>query len=250
MSRTYADATEWAKDVDASEPHDLSAVDEVVLQCAPVTLMRLKLADDRPLTQRVRGGATTVLGILALVGPIAALTAWWDGRIWIPNGSYVRTFETSFDLDYAVPVTAIGFLLGIGLQLAFVIEWWRIGRPRDRFVPGFSGAIGVCAVATLWMALRNDEAAALGSNLYLVPVVGAIVLGVGIVTLFGLAAGSEAKPRVDVTTLPPEAVELLLDERRSALKVLARRGMLENGEIETLAARPLGTSAPGEGDGP
>lgn len=248
MSRAYADATEWAKDVDASEPHDLRAVDEVVLRCAPVTLMRLELADERTFTGRVRGGLTAVFGILALAGPVAALTAWWDGRIWVPNGSYVRTFEANFDIDYAVPVTAIGFLLGVALQVVSVIEWWRGGRTRDRFVPGLAGAIGVCAMATLWMALRSDEAAARDSNLYLVPVVVAVFIGIGIVILFGMTAGGEPTRNVDVETMPPEAVELLLDERRSALQVLAERGLLEQGDVETWATLPLGTSGQRDGD--
>lgn len=89
------------------------------------------------------------------------------------------------------------------------------------------------------MATRSAEAAARESDLYLVPVVGALVLWARIVMLYAIDAGSQPKLRVDVTTLSSEAVDLLLDERNSALEALAGRGMLERGDMGALATRPL-----------
>lgn len=230
MSETYVDAVEWARNVGEQNPHGLLDVEDVVLSTHPENKARLSR------TGHVRVGAKEILGVLAygvaacapLAGPGAFAVHVW------------RRPGYTLDVESAFPQASIAFLVSCAFLVGLFAAWWRRGRYRDGVAIGLSLLTIGCGALTLVRAneFRNEFDG--DPTIHLVPVWAAIVIATAVVLCHAFSAADPQRNRTGTANLTDGSRAMLLAEREAALRVLAEREMLSDGDVDALSARPLG----------
>jgi len=219
---------EWATTHDNFEPFDIGELNRVVLDYAFIELTMAKRWSRRSALGRacaVIGGCFTVLGLMAAV----ALAL--------------------FMLTGAINNEALPPVLwaGVGLScigvLGFFVPWALTPyRQWDRTLCGVSVMVAVLALLSLGAALfRTFEAAApwelaVPCLLLLGVTIGAIVADFRFRT-------TAKPPPVDLKSLSPEEVKVLLAARHRALRILRSRGVVPYVGFGKLNETPLDTTA-------
>jgi hypothetical protein len=218
---------EWATTHDNFEPFDISELNRVVLDYAHIELTMAKRWYRRSALGRacaVIGSCCRILGLMAAVALALFLLTGVDGEALIP-------------LVYGGAGLACVGVLG------FLVPWALTPfRQWDRTLSGVSVMVAVLALLAFGAALfRTFEAAPTGTLAApcLVPLLvsaGALVANVR----FRTAA---KPPAVDLESLSPEEVKVLLTARRAALKILRSRNIVSYADFRKLDETPLDTTA-------
>ncbi|MFG3341284.1 hypothetical protein [Glycomyces sp. NPDC048151] len=214
---------EWATVHDNFEPFDMDALNRVVLDYAHIELANAKRWHRRSALGRAvaaTGYCLKVLGLMAAVSLALFLLTGVDGEALIP-------------LVYG---TAALSCAGV---LAFLVPWLLTPyRQWDRTLSGISVMVAVAALLALGAAcFRTFEAApawalALPCLVVLLVAAGALVADVRLST-------AEKPPPVDLASLSPQEIEVLLAVRHRALRILRSRNVVSYKDFHGFDASPL-----------
>jgi hypothetical protein len=177
---------------------------------------------------------------IALVAPLGGMLAPFGG-----SGADVFSGTDLMDPDLARSVAAICFWAAAVGQVWALIDWWRLGRPRDGYgIAASSLALAAAVVAMWWHASRPGPASL---PILAVPIVVAGVLGaVGLVARWvGSRRHTMREARLTalgtrMRSLPAEEQQVLLAGRREILDVLRGRDLVASGLVERAGAARLG----------
>src|SRR5690625_3089098 len=232
----FDDSEDWALSVTVDQPHDLAELERQLAVCARFVIRRSR----QPIGKRVLHGLYVLASALAVIGPIAAVTVFF-------NLSDAPTRSYDFDVGFELTVTFLGFAFGILFQGRMLYRWWNEGKKRDSVMLFFSFGVLLCVLGTIAQAYGLKEVNPVLVTVCLIP---AFVTGLGAVVTIVVNLGAREKapyhekpemppPPLDLTRLTGDARTAVLKDRHKALKVLQARGLLEGHDVEELAARPL-----------
>jgi cation transport ATPase len=218
---------EWATIHDNFEPFDLGALNRVVLDYAHIELANAKRWTRRSALGRACAAIVSclkVLGLMAAVSLALFLLAGVDG-------------EALVALVYSCATLSCAGVLG------FFVPWLLTPyRQWDRTLSGISVMVAVAALLALGAAcFRTFEAApawvlAPPCLLVLLVAVGALVGDYRLST-------TAKPPAVDLESLSPQEIEVLIAARHRALRILRSRNVVSYKDFHGFDSSPL--TAPG-----
>ncbi|GGF04314.1 hypothetical protein [Mycetocola zhadangensis] len=177
---------------------------------------------------------------IALVAPLGGFFAPIGG-----SGADVFSGTGMMSPDLARSVTVICFWVAAVGQVWALVDWWRLGRPKDGY--GIAAAfLAMTAVAgAIWFHSSRADPATL--PMLAVPIILTGLLGA--VSLVARLIGSQKftvrQARLTVLgermrSLPGHEQQALHAERREILDALDKRDLVHAGLAERAAAAPLG----------
>ena len=237
-------AADWSLRVTEDQPHDLAELERQLAGHATEVINRSR----QPTSKKVLHGLYLFSSALAVVGPIAAVTVFFD-----LSDAPTRAYD--FDAGFELVVAFVGFAFGILFQGRMLYRWWNEGKKRDSVMLFFSFGVLLCALGTIAQAYDINDANPMLVTVCLLP---AFVTGLGAVAtiVVNLAArektpyykAPDPPPPLDLTQLTGDARAAVLKDRHKALESLRARGLLEGYDVDDLASRPLGYLAADEKD--
>lgn len=242
--KQYRDAESWALYVHKDQPHGLEDLQHQLQRAASGVIERAA----RPASAKLLHALYIVLSVCAVVGPIAAVTVFFDL-------SNAPTRQYNFDADFELTVAFLGFAFGGFFQGRMIYRWWNEGKKRDTATIFLSGLVLVCALGTVLQAYSVTSSDRILITLVLLP---AYITGVASIVAILLnavappkpqrqSAPAETAPEINLTELSGDARAAVLKDRRKALKALEARGLLEGHSVDELSERPLGNLTGEEG---
>lgn len=231
MTEQYVDVVEWARTVGPEEPHGPRDLEDVLLQDHPGNEARLERREDESPWALARG----IWGLFYISAPFLPIA----GPVLFRGGWYRGNEIDATDIGTALPWSGVLFWCAAAFWVNQLVRWWGF-RYRSAFGMVIAAANIVLAGMTLRMATADLDRFHGNAMLHLIPMWATIVLAGLVIGVYAVSPPAPRFARVLTTDLTDESRDLLLEERESALRVLAERGMLENDPVESLSSRPLG----------
>lgn len=186
-------------------------------------------------------------GALAALVKGVAMIAPLGGVLAPLGGSGADVFSGTGALDPATEraIVLLCFWLAAVGQAWALVDWWRLGRPRDgNGVAAAALAVAAAGVAAWWHLTRADPASV---GMLLAPILLTGVLGA--VGLVARLVGSRRDTVQDIRraalgerlrTLPADEQRAMLSERAEILAALRSRGLIDDAQAQRAAAARLG----------
>lgn len=217
---------EWATTHPNFEGFDLGSLNRVVIDYAFIELTMAKRWHRRTGLGRacaVIGRIFTILGLMAGIALAAFMLVGTDS-------------------EALLPVAWSGSALACVAVLGFFVPWALTPyRQWDRTLCGISVMMGVVALLSLGSALvRGVTIAPLWS--VVVPLVVLLLVAVGAIVADVRLRTTDMPPAVDLDSLSPKEIEVLLKVRRRALTILRSRNIVSYADFRGFDESPLDPS--------
>ncbi|MCD0447269.1 hypothetical protein LO763_27005 [Glycomyces sp. A-F 0318] len=214
---------EWATIHDNFEPFDIAELNRVVLDYAHIELAMANRWHRRsPLGRAcaMTGRCLTILGLMAAVALGLFMIAGVDG-------------------EALLPVVCAGAGLGGVAVLGWLVPWALTPyRQWDRTLCGVSVMMTVIAAVSLGAVLLRDFAAA-PRWMLAAPCLALLLVAVGALVADYRFRSTAKPPAVDVGSLSPGEIEVLLAVRRRALTILRSRNVVSYADFPRFDDAPL-----------
>lgn len=217
---------EWATTHPNFEGFDLGSLNRVVIDYAFIELTMAK-------RWHRRTGLGRACAVIGRIFTIIGLTA----------GVALAAFMlVGTDSEALLPVVWSGSALACVAVLGFFVPWALTPyRQWDRTLCGISVMMGVVALLSLGSALvRGVTIAPLWS--VVVPLVVLLLVAVGAIVADVRLRTTELPPAVDLNSLSPNEIEVLLKVRRRALTILRSRNIVSYADFRGFDESPLDPS--------
>lgn len=177
---------------------------------------------------------------IALVAPLGGFFAPIGG-----SGADVFSGTGMMSPDLARSVTVICFWVAAVGQVWALVDWWRLGRPRDGYGLAAAALAVAAAAGALWFHSLRSEPATL--PMLAVPIIITGLLGAVALVARLVSSRNSTVREARLTalgermrSLPGSEQQALLAERMEILDALDRRDLVDAGLAKRAAAARLG----------
>ncbi|MFB9658437.1 hypothetical protein ACFQS3_19555 [Glycomyces mayteni] len=216
---------EWATIHPNFEGFDIGSLNRVVTDYAHVELTLAK----RWYRRTALGRACAVIGrIFTVIGLMAGVTL-------------ALVMLTGIDAEALLPIAYIGSGLACVAVLGFLVPWALTPyRQWDRTLCGISVMMMVCAVLALGAVIVRGTAD-IPLWTVIVPIIVLILVTIGAIVADVRLRTTGKPPAVDLGSLSPNELEVLLKVRHRALRILRSRNIVAYADFRGFDESPLDT---------